>query len=162
MAGQKGEIIQVTEENIIIRIPRETVRISVIVKTLSETDDKPLKLSTVYDINAINKMRNNFIEHIGNDSFDGVEDDNFEINVIFKIPVNTIEMNAQFAILGEGCKLKNIKRKYKVSDIREFRKKFIDELIDDDYNATYVITDYGKKLLEQLNKLNTGDNDDIS
>ena len=75
-----------------------------------------------------------------------------EENIILKIPKNTIGLTVEALILDENEATQKVHKKLGLSDVRECRQKFLDNLIDDDYDCTYVLTDKGRECLEQLSK----------
>lgn len=74
-----------------------------------------------------------------------------EQNIILKIPKGTfsLEMTAYLPQIKDG-KITKAFKEFNQDEIFEMRRNFLDNLLDDDYDATYVLTEEGKKYLDEL------------
>lgn len=74
-----------------------------------------------------------------------------EMNIILKIPKEAVALEVTASLLDEDGKLMRVKTKLSVSEIRDRRQDFLDNVEDgDDYDARYVLTDEGRTYLERL------------
>ena len=76
-----------------------------------------------------------------------------EMNIFLRIPKDAVALEVTASLLTEDGKLMKVSRKLAVSDIRNQRQDFLDNVEDgDDYDARYVLTEEGREYLEQLEK----------
>ena len=76
-----------------------------------------------------------------------------EMNIFLRIPKDAVALEVTASLLAEDGKVMMVSKKLAVSDIRDQRQAFIDNVEDgDDYDARYVLTDEGRDYLEQLKK----------
>ena len=76
-----------------------------------------------------------------------------EMNILLRIPKDAVALDVTASLLAEDGKLMKVSRKLAVSDIRNQRQAFLDNVEDgDEYDARYVLTDEGREYLEQLEK----------
>lgn len=66
-----------------------------------------------------------------------------EINIILKIPKESVKLQVIAFIPDENddTKLAKVQANISPSELREMRKDFLDNLIDDDYDARYVLAE---------------------
>ena len=66
-----------------------------------------------------------------------------EINIILKIPKESVKLQVIAFIPDENddTKLAKVHANISPSELREMRKNFLDNLLDDDYDARYVLTE---------------------
>ena len=81
---------------------------------------------------------------------DVVETD--QICLIVRVPKNTVAITIEANILDEDMNMNICKSAFPPDVFRKCRQDFLDEVGDDDYDATYVLTEEGKKYLEELKK----------
>ena len=72
------------------------------------------------------------------------------MHIILEIPKGTVRMEVDAKVVDDDGALKVMKTKLSLEDINAMRKDFLDNLYDDDYTATYVLTDKGRELLEHM------------
>lgn len=73
-----------------------------------------------------------------------------EMNVILRIPAEAASVTIS-AVVIKGDKPVKVKKKLNLKDIHQARSDFLDNVEDgDDYNARFVITEKGRRYLEQL------------
>ena len=72
------------------------------------------------------------------------------IPIIVKIPKETANLKLISSLFDEKGIKHEAEINLNVSTIQECRQDFIDFVGDDDYDATYVLTEEGKKYLEEL------------
>ena len=73
-----------------------------------------------------------------------------EMNVILKIPKEAVAMEVTASLIIDG-ELQKVSKKLTVADIRDARQAFLDNVeFGDEYDAKFVLTEDGKKYLEQL------------
>ena len=76
-----------------------------------------------------------------------------EMNIFLRIPKDAVALEVTASLLAEDGKLMKVSKKLAVSDIRDQRQDFLDNVEDgDDYDARYVLTEEGREYLEQLEK----------
>ena len=76
-----------------------------------------------------------------------------EMNIILRIPKDAVALEVTASLLAGDGKLMKVSRKLAVSDIRDQRQAFLENVEDgDEYDARYVLTDEGREYLEQLKK----------
>lgn len=74
-----------------------------------------------------------------------------EMNVILRIPKEAVSLELNAGILDEAGKLRKVGKRLSVSEIREARQAFLDNVEGgDDYDARFVITEEGRRYLESL------------
>lgn len=74
-----------------------------------------------------------------------------EENIILRIPRDAAGIEVTATLIGEDEKVQKISRKLSVSDIREARQAFLDNVeFGDDYDAKFVLTEKGQKYLDGL------------
>ena len=75
-----------------------------------------------------------------------------EINIFLKIPKDAVALEVTASLIADG-KVQKVSKKLSVSDIRDKRQDFLDNVEDgDDYDARYVLTEEGMAYLESLRK----------
>ena len=80
-----------------------------------------------------------------------------EMNIILKIPKEAVALEVTASLLSEDGKVMKVKTSLSVSDIRDRRQDFLDNVeCGDDYDARYAITDEGREYLEQMEQLKKG------
>ena len=73
-----------------------------------------------------------------------------EISIIIRIPKEAAALTVTATVLEDGEPVKMLRR-FSVQDIFEARQAFLDNVEDgDDYDGYFVITDEGKKYLEEV------------
>ncbi len=74
-----------------------------------------------------------------------------EMNVIIRIPTDAATIDLTAHILDEDQKVINVTRHFTVDEVRRARQDFLDNVDGgDDYDARYVLTEEGKRYLEEL------------
>ena len=74
-----------------------------------------------------------------------------EMNIFLRIPKEAVALEVTASLLDPDGKLMKVKTSLSVSDIRDRRQDFLDNVEDgDDYDARYVLTDEGRAYLERL------------
>ena len=73
-----------------------------------------------------------------------------EMNVILRITKEAVSLELNAGILDEAGKLRKVGKRLSVSEIREARQAFLDNVEGDDYDARFVITEEGRRYLESL------------
>ena len=74
-----------------------------------------------------------------------------EMNIFLRIPKEAVALEVTASLLSEAGKVQKVSTKLSVSDIRDRRQDFLDNVEDgDDYDARYVLTDEGRAYLESL------------
>ena len=74
-----------------------------------------------------------------------------EMNIFLRIPKEAVALEVTASLLSETGKVQKVSTKLSVSDIRDRRQDFLDNVEDgDDYDARYVLTDEGRAYLESL------------
>jgi len=73
------------------------------------------------------------------------------MNIFLRIPKEAVALEVTSSLLDEDGKVMKVSTKLSVSDIREKRQDFLDNVEDgDDYDARYVLTDEGMEYLQNL------------
>ena len=73
-----------------------------------------------------------------------------EMNIFLRIPKEAVALEVTASLLMDG-KVQKVSTNLSVSDIRDRRQDFLDNVEDgDDYDARYVLTEEGKAYLESL------------
>lgn len=73
------------------------------------------------------------------------------INIILKIPKDSVRLNVTATLLDEDLTPHKAEMTMSVSDIMDARKDFLDNMEDgDEYDALYGLTDAGREYLERL------------
>ena len=81
----------------------------------------------------------------------GEELDTELINIILKIPKDSVRLNVTATILDDDLTPHKAEMILSVSDIMDARKDFLDNVEDgDEYDALYGLTDIGREYLRQL------------
>ena len=76
-----------------------------------------------------------------------------EINIFAKIPENTARLTLTVQYFDDDGNPQKAQKVMNAEDIRHARKDFLDYVEDgDDYDARYVITEEGKRWLEELER----------
>ena len=76
-----------------------------------------------------------------------------EMNIFLRIPKDAVALEVTASLLAEDGKLMKVSKKLAVSDIRDQRQAFLDNVEDgDDYDARFVLTEEGRDYLKQLGK----------
>lgn len=80
-----------------------------------------------------------------------------EENIILKIPKGTcrLDVTAYLPQVKDG-KITKAFHEFNQDEIFEMRRDFLDNLLDDDYDACYVLTEEGKKYLDELEQNRQG------
>jgi len=74
-----------------------------------------------------------------------------EMNIFLRIPKEAVALEVTASLLDEDGKVMKVSTKLSVSDIRDKRQDFLDNVEDgDDYDARYVLTDEGMEYLQSL------------
>ena len=74
-----------------------------------------------------------------------------EMNIFMRIPKEAVALEVTASLLDEDGKVMKVSTKLSVSDIRDKRQDFLDNVEDgDDYDARYVLTDEGMEYLQSL------------
>ena len=74
-----------------------------------------------------------------------------EMNIFLRIPKEAVALEVTASLLDGNGKVQKVKTSLSVSDIRDRRQDFLDNVEDgDDYDARYVLTEEGKAYLESL------------
>lgn len=74
-----------------------------------------------------------------------------EVYIMFPVPENTVSLTIQANIIDDNNEIQRVSKDISPSEYRQARKDFV-ENIGDDWNATYVLTEEGRKWLEELRK----------
>lgn len=75
-----------------------------------------------------------------------------DMNIFMKIPKEAVALEVTASLLVDG-KVQKVSKKLSVSDIRDRRQDFLDNVEDgDDYDARYVLTEEGMAYLQELQK----------
>ena len=77
------------------------------------------------------------------------------INIILEIPKDTAALQVTSVMVSPSGEVTQATAEFSADQVREMRKNFLDNLYDDDYNATYELTEKGRAYLEALER---GDN----
>lgn len=73
-----------------------------------------------------------------------------EMNVIFQIPAEAASVTIS-AVVIKGDKPLKVRKKLNLKDIHQARQDFLDNVdFGDDYDGKFVITEEGRRFLEQL------------
>lgn len=73
-----------------------------------------------------------------------------QINIILPIPKESVSMELTVKIMYDDT-IKTVGKQFTIGDIHDMRQDFLDNVeFGDDYNASYVITEEGKRCLEAL------------
>ena len=73
-----------------------------------------------------------------------------EMNIFLRIPKEAVALEVTASLLMDG-KVQKVSTNLSVSDIRDRRQDFLDNVEEgDDYDARYVLTEEGKAYLESL------------
>ena len=85
-------------------------------------------------------------------SQDNLEIEVDEMNVILKIPKNSVRIKLEAVLLpDDGDKLITVYKRLNLEEIRKARQDFLDNVEGgDDYDAVYVLTDKGREYLDGL------------
>ena len=76
-----------------------------------------------------------------------------EMNIFLRIPKEAVALEVTASLLDPDGKLMKVKTSLSVSDIRDRRQDFLDNVdLGDDYDAHFVLTEEGKAYLESLEK----------
>ena len=74
-----------------------------------------------------------------------------EQNIILKIPKGTCRLDVTAYIPQiKDEKIATAFKEFNQDEIFEMRRDFLDNLLDDDYDARYALTEEGKKYLDEL------------
>lgn len=74
-----------------------------------------------------------------------------EVYIMFPVPENTVSLTIQANIIDDNNEIQKVSKDISPSEYRQARKDFV-ENIGDDWNYTYVLTETGRKWLEELQK----------
>lgn len=66
--------------------------------------------------------------------------------VIMPIPRAATKLKMKCKVIHEGEKI-DVVADYNIEDIQQFRKDFLDNVGDDEFNVRYTLTDQGKAML---------------
>lgn len=76
-----------------------------------------------------------------------------EMNIFLRIPKEAVALEVTASLLDPDGKLMKVKTSLSVSDIRDRRQDFLDNVdLGDDYDARFVLTDEGRAYLEDLER----------
>ena len=75
-----------------------------------------------------------------------------EINVIVKIPNETIKLTINASTIDKNGDILNVEKSMMPSDIRDARESFISAVGGDDFDATYVFTEKGLEYARMLHE----------
>ena len=82
------------------------------------------------------------------------------MNVILKIPKEAVSLELTVGIIDDDGELRKVFTKMTASEIREIRQDFLDNVEGgDEYDALYVITEEGRRRLEELKRTEMSDDD---
>lgn len=74
-----------------------------------------------------------------------------EMNIFLRIPKEAVRLEITAQVINENGELMKVSTKLSVSDIRDRRQEFLDNVEDgDDYDARFVLTDEGREYLRGL------------
>lgn len=75
-----------------------------------------------------------------------------EMNIILRIPIEAVSVTVTAKVIEKDSgDLLEVQRKLTTQDIFKARRDFLDYVEDgDDYDAKFVITDEGRRYLEEL------------
>ena len=86
-----------------------------------------------------------------NKALRGEEVDLEEMNVILRVPRDAVSLELIVGIFDENGKLRRVSSKLSISEISDARQAFLENVEDgDEYDARFVITEEGRRHLEQL------------
>lgn len=71
-------------------------------------------------------------------------------HIILAIPRDTARLKVEATLFDKDGRLHVCEIVLGTEDIRKARQDFLDNVGDDDYDARYVLTDEGRRLLEQM------------
>ncbi len=78
-----------------------------------------------------------------------------EMNIFLRIPKETVALEVTASLLDGDGKIMKVSAQLSVSDIRNCRQDFLDNVENgDDYNPKYVLTDKGRDYLDIRNMRN--------
>lgn len=78
-----------------------------------------------------------------------------QINIIVKIPKNTVFLEINPTVIDGKDILQKYTKEMDLGEVNKARKDFLDNVEDgDDYDGYYVITDKGREWLNQLEGIN--------
>ena len=72
--------------------------------------------------------------------------DDATMYVIMPIPRAATKLKMKCKVIHEGEKC-DVVADYNIEDIQQFRKDFLDNVGDDEFNVRYTLTDQGKAML---------------
>lgn len=73
-----------------------------------------------------------------------------EMNIILRIPVEAASLTVKAVIIQDDKPVK-VKKKLNLKEIHDARQDFLDNVeLGDDYNGKFVITEEGRRYLEEL------------
>lgn len=74
-----------------------------------------------------------------------------DMGVILRIPKEAVRLEMTVLILDEDGNLQEVCAEFSVSDIREARQAFLDNVeFGDDYDAMWQLTEKGRRQLEEM------------
>lgn len=72
------------------------------------------------------------------------------MNIIMLIPKNTIYLTVIGKVINDKGEVNTVTNTITLADINKMRKDFLDNLYDDDDNATFTLTEKGKAYCDLL------------
>ena len=76
-----------------------------------------------------------------------------EMNIFLRIPKEAVALEVTASLLDANGKVMRVKTSLSVSDIRDRRQDFLDNVdLGDDYDAHFVLTDEGRAYMESIEK----------
>ena len=74
-----------------------------------------------------------------------------EVYIMFPVPENTVSLTIQANIIDDNNEIQQVSKDISPSEYRQARKDFV-ENIGDNWDDTYVLSEKGRKWLEELQK----------
>lgn len=80
-----------------------------------------------------------------------------EMNIILRVPKDAVTLTVNAAIMNSDDKPVKVKKRLTTQDVYKARQDFLDNVEDgDDYDARFVITEEGRRYLEELERQQRG------
>lgn len=76
-----------------------------------------------------------------------------EESVIIRIPKNTVFLKLEATVVDNEGELKRYRISMPLEDIKNARTYFEEEVGDEDYDAKWILTEEGRRYLEQLEEM---------
>lgn len=76
-----------------------------------------------------------------------------EESVILRIPKNTVFLKLESTVIDDDGELKRYRINIPLEDIKNARTYFEENVGDEDYDAKWILTEEGRRYLEQLEEM---------